>query len=145
MHRCESCELARAKKRNPKVVQQAVKEKKDILSWNKYMPGDFVSMDQFSVSTPGRRTDEALVRIIAPLLFYILLRHLLILRPRQLASSSLLLPLLFFVCLLDCLKAFCRASAAWALAKLLHGRRRDISPLATSLPTSGNVASLSVA
>ena len=56
--RCESCELARAKKRNPKVVkQEAVKEKKDVLSWNKYMPGDFVSMDQFSVSTPGRRLE----------------------------------------------------------------------------------------
>ena len=53
--KCTSCELARAKKRNPKVVkQEAIKEKEAILAWDKYKPGDFISMDQFVVKTPGR-------------------------------------------------------------------------------------------
>ena len=52
---CAACELARAKKRNPKVVRQkAIAEKEGILAANEYMPGDFVSMDQFVVRTPGR-------------------------------------------------------------------------------------------
>lgn len=53
---CEVCSLARAKRRSPKVVRQeeAVKEKEAILSWDKYEAGDFVSMDQFIVKTPGR-------------------------------------------------------------------------------------------
>ena len=35
--KCQSCELARAKKRNPKVVkQEVVKEKEAILAWDKY-------------------------------------------------------------------------------------------------------------
>ena len=53
--KCTSCELARAKKRNPQVVkQEALKEKAAILAWDKYQPGDFISMDQFVVKTPGR-------------------------------------------------------------------------------------------
>jgi hypothetical protein len=53
--KCISCELARAKKRNPKVVrQEALKEREAILAWDKYQAGDFVSMDQFVVKTPGR-------------------------------------------------------------------------------------------
>ena len=56
--KCQSCELARAKKRNPKVVkQEVVKEKEAILAWDKYEVGDFVSMDQFVVKTPGRQLD----------------------------------------------------------------------------------------
>ena len=53
--KCQTCELSRAKKRNPKVVrQQAIKEREAVLSWEKYQPGDFVSMDHFVVNTPGR-------------------------------------------------------------------------------------------
>ena len=49
-----SCELASAKKLNPQVVQQhAIKEKEGILALDKYQAGDFVSIDQFVVSTPG--------------------------------------------------------------------------------------------
>ena len=56
--KCPSCELARAKKRNPKVVkQEAIKEKEAILAWDKYQAGDFVSMDQFVVKTPGRQLE----------------------------------------------------------------------------------------
>lgn len=52
---CEVCSLARAKRRSPQVVrQEAVKEKEAILAWDKYEAGDFVSMDQFIVKTPGR-------------------------------------------------------------------------------------------
>ena len=56
--RCMTCELSRAKKRNPKVVkQEAIKEKEAILAWDKYEAGDFVSMDQFVVKTPGRQLE----------------------------------------------------------------------------------------
>ena len=52
---CTVCELARAKKRNPEVIkQQVIKEKEGILAADKYEAGDFVSMDQFIVKTPGR-------------------------------------------------------------------------------------------
>ena len=52
---CAACELARAKKQSPKVIrQEAIAEKEGILSANEYMPGDFVSMDQFVVKTPER-------------------------------------------------------------------------------------------
>ena len=52
---CAACELARAKKRNPGVKkQQAIKERQDILACNQYQAGDFVSMDQYVVNTPGR-------------------------------------------------------------------------------------------
>ena len=51
--KCTSCELAHAKKHNPQVVQwQAIKEKESILALDKYQAGDFVSMDQFVISTP---------------------------------------------------------------------------------------------
>ena len=51
---CAACELARAKKRSPKVIrQEAIAEKEGILAANEYMPGDFVSMDQFVLQTPG--------------------------------------------------------------------------------------------
>jgi len=46
--RCQTCKLARAKRRNPEVMrQQAIKEKEGILAADRYEPGDFVSMDQF--------------------------------------------------------------------------------------------------
>ena len=52
---CAACELARAKKQSPKVIcQEAIAEKEGILAANEYLPGDFVSMDQFVVKTPGR-------------------------------------------------------------------------------------------
>jgi hypothetical protein len=51
---CASCQLARAKKRSPGVVKQKpVLDKEGILSHDKYLPGDFVSTDQFVVGTPG--------------------------------------------------------------------------------------------
>ena len=56
--KCPSCELSRAKKRNPKVVkQEAIKEKEAILAWEKYQAGDFVSTDQFVVKTPGQQLE----------------------------------------------------------------------------------------
>ena len=52
---CTTCELTRAKKRNPKVIKtQAIKEREQVLAADQYDPGDFVSMDQFVVRTPGR-------------------------------------------------------------------------------------------
>ena len=56
--KCQTCELARAKRRSPKVVrQEAIKEKEAILAWDEYEAGDFVSMDQFVVNTPGRQLE----------------------------------------------------------------------------------------
>jgi hypothetical protein len=53
--KCQDCELARAKRRNPKVMkQQAIKEKEGILSAGAMEPGDLVSMDQFVSKTGGR-------------------------------------------------------------------------------------------
>jgi len=52
---CESSELARAKQRNPKVVKsRAIAERQGCISADKYLPGDFVSIDQYVVRTPGR-------------------------------------------------------------------------------------------
>ena len=51
---CTACELAHAPKQNPEVIkQQDVREKEGILAAEKYKAGDFVSMDQFVVKTPG--------------------------------------------------------------------------------------------
>ena len=53
---CESCHLARAKRRNPEVAKkQAIEEKEGVLAADQYEVGDFVSMDQFNCGTPGRR------------------------------------------------------------------------------------------
>ena len=46
-----SCELTHAKKLNPQVVQQHL-EKESISAVDEYKADDFVSMDQFVVSTP---------------------------------------------------------------------------------------------
>ena len=52
---CESSELARAKQRYPKVTRsKAIPEREGSISAEKYLPGDFVSMDQYVVRTPGR-------------------------------------------------------------------------------------------
>jgi hypothetical protein len=52
---CGSCQLSRAKLRKPKVMKsKAVKESEGDLSSDQYKPGDFVSLDQYAVPTPGR-------------------------------------------------------------------------------------------
>ena len=52
---CQSCLLARAKKRSPGVAKQKpVAEKEGALARNKIKVGDFVSTDQFICNTPGR-------------------------------------------------------------------------------------------
>ena len=53
--KCMACQLARAKRRNTGVSHsKPIPEKKDILSWDRYEVGDYVSADQFVVSIPGR-------------------------------------------------------------------------------------------
>ena len=53
--KCMSCQLARAKQRNPGVVtKKANSDREAVLSWDRYEAGDFVSMDQFVVTVPGR-------------------------------------------------------------------------------------------
>mmetsp|Transcript_12663 Transcript_12663/g.26696 ORF Transcript_12663/g.26696 Transcript_12663/m.26696 type:complete len:115 (+) Transcript_12663:51-395(+) len=52
---CMTCRLAQAKRRNAQVsTSKPVADKKDILSWDRYEVGDFVSADQFVVTIPGR-------------------------------------------------------------------------------------------
>ena len=52
---CQSCQLSRAKLRKPKITRsKVVSEAEGILSSEKYETGDFVSMDQYVVKTPGR-------------------------------------------------------------------------------------------
>ena len=52
---CQSCQLSRAKLRKPKVTKsKAIKEAEGALSRDQYEVGDFVSMDQYVVRTPGR-------------------------------------------------------------------------------------------
>ena len=52
---CTACQLATAKKRNPKVsTNKAIMEKQGILAANQYEAGDHVSMDQFVSQTTGR-------------------------------------------------------------------------------------------
>ena len=51
----ESSELARSKQRNPKVTRsKAIPEREGCISTEKDLPGNFVSMDQYVVRTPGR-------------------------------------------------------------------------------------------
>ena len=53
--KCETCELARAKQRSPKVkTSKPVKEKEGVLSADHVHPGDCVHMDQYVSRTPGR-------------------------------------------------------------------------------------------
>ena len=52
---CESCLLGRAKKRSAGVnKRQPVLDKEGIISRDKYVVGDFFSIDQFVVRKPGR-------------------------------------------------------------------------------------------
>ena len=52
---CQSCQLSRAKLRKPKVTKsKAISDQEGALSRDKYCTGDFVSMDQYVVKTPGR-------------------------------------------------------------------------------------------
>jgi hypothetical protein len=52
---CQSCQMARAKQRKPDIKRsKAVPEEVGALSRDKYEVGDFVSMDQYVVKTPGR-------------------------------------------------------------------------------------------
>ncbi len=53
--KCTYCELTRAKQRNTGVTKsKLVHKKKDILSWDRYDVGDYISADQFVVLIPGR-------------------------------------------------------------------------------------------
>ena len=52
---CQSCQLARAKQRKPKTTKsKAIPEVSGAISRDKYNVGDFVSLDQYVVKTPGR-------------------------------------------------------------------------------------------
>jgi hypothetical protein len=52
---CESCLLARARKRTPNVKQtRDLPESEGALSHDRYEVGDFVSTDQFICRTPGQ-------------------------------------------------------------------------------------------
>ena len=52
---CQSCELSRAKQRKAPVVKAKVNESSEgAISRDQYQPGDFVSIDQYVVKTPGR-------------------------------------------------------------------------------------------
>ena len=56
---CESSILTRAKQRNPKVTRsKSIPEREGSISAEKYLPGDFVSMDQYVVKTPDRLPGE---------------------------------------------------------------------------------------
>ena len=57
-----SCELTHAKKLNPQVVQQHL-EKESISAVDEYKADDFVSMDQFVVSTPRWQLTENEVEV----------------------------------------------------------------------------------
>jgi hypothetical protein len=51
----QSCQMARAKQRKPKVTKsKAVPEEAGVLVCEQYKNGDFVSLDQYVVQTPGR-------------------------------------------------------------------------------------------
>lgn len=54
--RCNTCEIARAKVQRPKNKHRTprMKEKDKALSKEKYLPGDYVSMDTVPVGIPGR-------------------------------------------------------------------------------------------
>ncbi len=51
----QSCQLSWTKQQKPKITwSKVVSEAEGILSSEKYETGDFVSMDQYVVKTPGR-------------------------------------------------------------------------------------------
>ena len=52
---CQSCQLSRARMRNPKVTKsKAITDREGAISKEQVHVGDFVSMDQYVVTTPGR-------------------------------------------------------------------------------------------
>ena len=52
---CQSCQLSRAKQRKPKTTKsKAIPEASGAITRQKYNVGDFVSLDQYVVKTPGR-------------------------------------------------------------------------------------------
>ena len=52
---CQSCAVSRAKQRKPKVIKsKAIESSVGAISRDKYKTGDFVSIDQYVVKTPGR-------------------------------------------------------------------------------------------
>ena len=52
---CQSCQLSRAKQRKPKTTKsKAIPEATGAITRDKYNVGDFVSLDQYVVKTPGR-------------------------------------------------------------------------------------------
>jgi hypothetical protein len=52
---CQSCLLARAKKRSPNVsLTQPLEDREGAITRDQYEVGDFVSTDQFICKTPGR-------------------------------------------------------------------------------------------
>jgi hypothetical protein len=52
---CQSCLLARAKKRSPNVSRtQPLEDREGAITRDQYEVGDFVSTDQFICKTPGR-------------------------------------------------------------------------------------------
>ena len=52
---CQSCNLSRAKQRKTKVVRsKGIKSSVRAISRDKYVPGDFVSMDQYVVKELGQ-------------------------------------------------------------------------------------------
>jgi hypothetical protein len=52
---CQSCQMSRARQRKPEVKKsKAVPEEAGALSREQYETGDFVSLDQYVVKTPGR-------------------------------------------------------------------------------------------
>ena len=56
---CQSCELAHTKQQNPKVHKsKEIPLKQGVISADKYLPGNFVSMDQYVVRVPGRFPDK---------------------------------------------------------------------------------------
>ena len=54
---CPTCKISSARKKSPPSPTVGAKdpEKVDVLAKERYMPGDFVSSDQFKVPVPGRR------------------------------------------------------------------------------------------
>ncbi len=52
---CQSCQLARSKRRVPKVNQpmKAQQDQEGALSWDAYEAYNFVSTEQYFVNTPG--------------------------------------------------------------------------------------------
>ena len=52
---CQSCQMSRAKQRKPKITKsKVIPEVEGAISKEQYEAGDFVSVDQYVIKTPGR-------------------------------------------------------------------------------------------